>query len=82
MPQDNAKMRMQYIGVLHLLGELSTMLGDTYEAEEFRDTIERALTDAQKVIPSLHWRRTLQAFDIEIRHLPQEPAANDTQLQE
>ena len=50
-------MRMQYLGVLSLMAEMSVHLREGSESDDFRDNIEAALTDAQKVIPRLRWRR-------------------------
>lgn len=68
VPSCSIQFRMQYLGVLSLLASCSVALRDTIEcsADETRDLIEEALTDAQKLIPALHWRRMLNLIEVEL----------------
>lgn len=63
---ENAKMKMQYLGALNVLAETSLMLGGDADAEEMRERMERIFDDAQKVVPRLRWRRILQRFELEL----------------
>lgn len=62
------KMYMQYLGCLALLCECSVALQDTVEceADELRDCINRALSDAQVAGVPIAYRRILNRFEIEI----------------
>lgn len=53
---------MRYLDCLDLLAKCSV-----YVSEELREVIEQALTDAEKSIPGLHWRRILNRIEVELR---------------
>lgn len=67
-PSDTATLRQLYLGVLGLLARCSIMLKDSLDesADEMRDLIVEALTDAQKVVPSLRWKRVLSHIEVEV----------------
>jgi hypothetical protein len=63
---ESLTMRMQYLGVLSLMAEMSVHLREGSESDDFRGNIEQALTDAQKVVPRLRWRRVLNSFEVDL----------------
>lgn len=65
MNKSRERLRDQYLGTLGLLAECSVYLHGP-EAEEHRQLIEDALSDAEKMIPGFRWRRILNVFVIEL----------------
>lgn len=70
-PDPAMRMKVQYLGTLKLLADMSVYLREDSGCEEFRDMIERALADAQQLIPRLRFRRTLHRFDIDLADAPE-----------
>jgi hypothetical protein len=66
MMDKTMKMKMQYLGVLRLLGECSVHIRDGGESADLRDCIAEALADAQTLIPELRWHRLLNRFDVDV----------------
>lgn len=64
MPLDeNSKIRMQYAGAINLLAEMAVYLGHGVEADDFRDSIERAIQDWCK-ITGFTYEKVLDRFEI------------------
>jgi hypothetical protein len=62
---DSTQLRMQYLGVLNLLANISVYIHGT-EAPEFRALIQDALEDAQEIIPELRWKRIINRFELDL----------------
>lgn len=60
---DTDTLRMQYLGVLQLLGNAMAHVSSN---DELHDSAQTAYDDAMKLIPRLRVRRVLCRYDLEI----------------
>ena len=64
---DDQKIRMQYLGVLTLLGNVMAYVRHDEEGQEYHDLAAQAYDDAIAVIPNLRVRRTISRYDLDLQ---------------